>query len=47
MMKDTKVFYQWDRDKISMGIPVAILIKENNLNTPYRHVVCLYAVRIN
>ena len=37
--------------KFSMGIPVEILIREktqiiNNINPPYRHVVCLDSVKI-
>ena len=50
LIKDTKVFYQWGTDKISMSIPVEIFINDktqiiNNLNPPYHHVVCLNAVK--
>ena len=49
MIKDTKVFCQWGTNKISMRIPVEIFINDktqmiNNLNPPYRHVVCLNAI---
>ena len=51
MIKDTKVFYQWGTDKINMSIPVEIFVNDktkiiNSLNPPYRHVVCLNAVKI-
>ena len=51
MMKDTKVSYLWGTDKISMSIPVDTFINDktqiiNNLNPPYRHVLCLDAVEI-
>ena len=51
MIKDAKVFYQRGTNKISMSILVKIFINDktqiiNNLNSPYRHVVCLNAVKI-
>ena len=51
MIKDTKVFYQWGTDKINMSILVEIFVNDktkiiNSLNPPYRHVVCLNAVKI-
>ena len=50
VIKDTKVSYQWGTNKISMNIPVEIFINGktqiiSNLNPPYRHVVCLNAVK--
>ena len=50
-IKDTKVFYQWGTNKINMRIAIEIFVNDkskiiNSLNPPYRHVVCLNAVKI-
>ena len=51
MVKYAEVFHQWNTDKINIRIPVQIFINDktqviNNLNPPYRHVVCFSAVKI-